>query len=174
MRYVNLLEAQKPSSLSFVLGMPYKRRELLPVRRKLLGGHLKALRKRRKLTLVAVETATGVAVAQLSRYENGDVVPELPALLALAAFYEAPIDQIVSGADEGYDRVIARRLPLDARQIARAMVDAALLHATETLEAAVLPGRPTSAAKSQIVTGTTDAPGGSGSARQGTARKTKP
>lgn len=119
--------------------MSYQRRDFPPLRRQILGARLKAERKARKLTLEDVETRTGVASAQLNRYENGDVTPSLPTLLPLAAFYDMPLDQLLAGIDGFYDKVISQRLPLDAQKIARAMVDAALVHATETLEDALRP-----------------------------------
>jgi transcriptional regulator with XRE-family HTH domain len=56
-----------------------------------LGTLLATSRKRKNLTLRAVEKATGISNAYLSQLENGDVQQPSPVMLAkLADLYEVP------------------------------------------------------------------------------------
>lgn len=63
-------------------------------------NRLKALRKQRKLTQVAVQMATGIEQTLLSKYERGERVPPTETLALLARFYGTSMDYIMGLTDE--------------------------------------------------------------------------
>ena len=56
---------------------------------------LKALRKERGLTQIALQMKTGIEQALLSKFENGERVPPTDTLIRLADFYGVSIDYIL-------------------------------------------------------------------------------
>ena len=60
---------------------------------------LKALRKERGLTQIALQMKTGIEQALLSKFENGERVPPTDTLIRLADFYGVSIDYILCRTD---------------------------------------------------------------------------
>ena len=60
-----------------------------------MENNLRVLRKRRGLSQVAVQMATGIEQALLSKYENGRRVPPTETLMILGDFYDVSIDYIL-------------------------------------------------------------------------------
>lgn len=60
-----------------------------------MENNLRVLRKRRGLSQVAVQMATGIEQALLSKYENGHRVPPTETLMILSDFYDVSIDYIL-------------------------------------------------------------------------------
>ena len=60
-----------------------------------MENNLRVLRKRRGLSQVAVQMATGIEQALLSKYENGRRVPPTETLMILSDFYDVSIDYIL-------------------------------------------------------------------------------
>jgi len=56
---------------------------------------LRKLRKERRMTQIAVQMATGIDQALLSKYENGTRTPTTDNLLLLADFYRVSIDYLL-------------------------------------------------------------------------------
>ena len=61
----------------------------------MLSDNLLALRKRRKLTQEQVAGAIGVSRQALSKWETGESVPDVENCVALAAFYDVSLDDLV-------------------------------------------------------------------------------
>ena len=57
--------------------------------------NLRALRKARGYTQIAVQMKTGIEQALLSKYETGDRIPPTETLIALADFYNVSIDYLL-------------------------------------------------------------------------------
>lgn len=70
---------------------------------------LKALRLKLEMTQVEVATAAHLTQSAVSRYETGEDLPELPALLKLATGLRTPLDQLVAGIDAAYDALVDSR-----------------------------------------------------------------
>ncbi|GAB2604796.1 helix-turn-helix domain-containing protein [Kribbella endophytica] len=70
-----------------------------------VGGRLKRLRAQRRMTLTAVETATGISKSTLSRLETGHRRPTLELLLALSQVYRVPLDDLVAAPAQGDPRI---------------------------------------------------------------------
>ena len=62
-----------------------------------IGGFLKELRKEKKLTQEQLAEKFGVSSRSVSRWENGNTMPELGILVELADFYEIDIKEIIDG-----------------------------------------------------------------------------
>lgn len=60
-----------------------------------MKNNLKALRKSRGYTQIALQMRTGIEQALLSKFENGERVPPTETLLKLADFYNVSIDYIL-------------------------------------------------------------------------------
>jgi transcriptional regulator with XRE-family HTH domain len=60
-----------------------------------IGNRLKAARENRGEKQGPVAHRAGCAVSELSQYENGRKIPELPRLRSLAAALEVPIESLV-------------------------------------------------------------------------------
>ncbi len=60
---------------------------------------LKALRKDKGLTQIALQMKTGIEQALLSKFENGERIPPTDTLLRLADFYDVSIDYILCRTD---------------------------------------------------------------------------
>ena len=61
----------------------------------LMKSKLKALRKQKGYTQIAVQMHTGIEQALLSKYENGERIPPTETLVRLADFYEVSTDYIL-------------------------------------------------------------------------------
>ena len=57
--------------------------------------NLKLLRKKKKLTQIALQMHTGIDQALLSKFESGKRLPTTDALLILSDFYDVSIDYIL-------------------------------------------------------------------------------
>ncbi|MFF5991825.1 helix-turn-helix domain-containing protein [Prauserella flavalba] len=73
-----------------------------------VGPRLRALRKRRGLTLAQLSAATGTSESTLSRLESGGRRPTLELLLPLARVYGVPLDDLVGATRTGDPRVHLR------------------------------------------------------------------
>ncbi len=63
-------------------------------------NNLKKLREDKKITQIAVQMATGIEQALLSKFENGDRVPPTETLMRLADFYNVSMDYIMCRTDK--------------------------------------------------------------------------
>ncbi len=70
-----------------------------------VAPRLRALRRRRELTLATVSAATGISESTLSRLESGGRRPTLELLLPLARIYQVAIDEIIGAPPTGDPRV---------------------------------------------------------------------
>lgn len=70
---------------------------------KVVGARLRALRKRRRLSLQAVEEKSGgrLRAVVVGSYERGDRVASIRRLAELAEFYDVPVDSLVSDTSGG-------------------------------------------------------------------------
>jgi transcriptional regulator with XRE-family HTH domain len=73
-----------------------------------VGPRLRALRRRRDVTLAALAEATGISESTLSRLETGERQPTLKLLLPLARAHEVPLDELVGAPATGDPRVHIR------------------------------------------------------------------
>lgn len=60
-----------------------------------MKNNLRKLRKDKGMTQIALQMATGIEQALLSKFENGERVPPTETLLHLAEFYNVSIDYIL-------------------------------------------------------------------------------
>ncbi|MBR4073348.1 MAG: helix-turn-helix transcriptional regulator [Clostridia bacterium] len=60
-----------------------------------MTNNLKALRKIKGKTQLAVQMATGIEQALLSKYETGERIPPTETLIILADYYNVSIDYIL-------------------------------------------------------------------------------
>ncbi|MFJ9029184.1 helix-turn-helix domain-containing protein [Streptomyces sp. NPDC102274] len=60
-----------------------------------VGPRLRALRRRRGVTLTALSETTGIPISTLSRLESGHRRPGLELLLPLARAYQVPVDELI-------------------------------------------------------------------------------
>ncbi len=65
-----------------------------------IGGFLKELRKEKELTQEQLAEKFGVSSRSVSRWENGNTMPELGILVELADYYEVDIKEIIDGERE--------------------------------------------------------------------------
>lgn len=65
----------------------------------LVGPRLKALRKTRKKTQIALQIQLGIEQALLSKYENGERIPPVETMLILAEYYNVSIDFLLGRTD---------------------------------------------------------------------------
>jgi transcriptional regulator with XRE-family HTH domain len=70
-----------------------------------VGGRLKRLRVRRRMTLTGVSEATGISKSTMSRLETGQRRPTLELLLALSQVYRVPLDDLVGAPEAGDPRL---------------------------------------------------------------------
>ena len=61
--------------------------------------NLRLLRKKRRLTQIALQMQTGIDQALLSKFEAGKRLPTTEALLILSDFYNVSIDYILKRTD---------------------------------------------------------------------------
>lgn len=73
-----------------------------------VGPRLRALRRKREITLADLSTTTGISVSTLSRLESGQRRPTLELLLPLARAYGVQIDELVGAPPTGDPRVHLR------------------------------------------------------------------
>ena len=73
-----------------------------------VAPRLRALRRRRELTLAALAAATGISESTLSRLESGQRRPTLELLLPLARVYQVSTDEIIGAPPTGDPRVHLR------------------------------------------------------------------
>lgn len=62
-----------------------------------IGGFLRELRKEKELTQEQLAEKFGVSSRSVSRWENGNTMPELGILVELADYYEIDINEIIDG-----------------------------------------------------------------------------
>ncbi len=62
-----------------------------------IGGFLRELRKEKELTQEQLAEQFGVSSRSVSRWENGNTMPELGILVELAEYYEVDIKEIIDG-----------------------------------------------------------------------------
>lgn len=62
-----------------------------------IGSFLKELRKEKELTQEQLAEKFGVSSRSVSRWENGNTMPELGILVELAEYYEVDIKEIIDG-----------------------------------------------------------------------------
>lgn len=60
-----------------------------------MDNNLKKLRKSKGITQIALQMATGIEQALISKFENGERVPPTETLMQLADFYNVSIDYIL-------------------------------------------------------------------------------
>ncbi|PRX49474.1 XRE family transcriptional regulator [Prauserella shujinwangii] len=73
-----------------------------------VGQRLRALRRRREVTLAKLAEATGISESTLSRLESGERQPTLKLLLPLARAHGVPLDELVGAPPTGDPRVHIR------------------------------------------------------------------
>lgn len=73
-----------------------------------VGPRLRALRRRRRVTLADLSEATGISVSTLSRLESGGRRPTLELLLPLARVHQVTLDELVGAPETRDPRVHAR------------------------------------------------------------------
>jgi transcriptional regulator with XRE-family HTH domain len=73
-----------------------------------VGPRLRALRRRRGVTLAELHRSTGISTSTLSRLESGGRRPTLELLLPLARAHGVPIDELVGAPPTGDPRVHLR------------------------------------------------------------------
>jgi transcriptional regulator with XRE-family HTH domain len=73
-----------------------------------MGPRLRALRRRRGVTLADLAAATGISESTLSRLESGQRRPNLELLLPLARAHGVPLDELVGAPPTGDPRVHIR------------------------------------------------------------------
>jgi transcriptional regulator with XRE-family HTH domain len=73
-----------------------------------VGPRLRALRKRRGMTITDVAATTGISASTLSRLESGGRRPNLELLLPLARVYGVALDELVGAPQTGDPRVHIR------------------------------------------------------------------
>ncbi|GAA5189728.1 XRE family transcriptional regulator [Rugosimonospora acidiphila] len=73
-----------------------------------VGPRLRALRRRRGVTLSQLAEATGISVSTLSRLESGGRKPTLELLLPLARAHQVALDELVGAPETADPRVRSR------------------------------------------------------------------
>jgi transcriptional regulator with XRE-family HTH domain len=73
-----------------------------------VGPRLRALRKRRGVTLEQLADITGISVSTLSRLESGRRRPTLELLLPLARAHRVPLDELAGAPASGDPRIYPR------------------------------------------------------------------
>lgn len=82
---------------------------------KIVGARLRALRKRRRLSLQAVEEKSGgrLRAVVVGSYERGDRVASIRRIAELAEFYGVPVDSLVSDTARGRGPASEGKIVLD-------------------------------------------------------------
>ena len=73
-----------------------------------VGPQLRALRRKREITLADLSAATGISMSTLSRLESGDRRPTLELLLPLARSHGVTLDELVGAPFTGDPRIHLR------------------------------------------------------------------
>jgi transcriptional regulator with XRE-family HTH domain len=73
-----------------------------------VGPRLRALRKKRTITLEQLAERTGISISTLSRLESGRRRPTLELLFALAQEYRVPLDELVGAPQVADPRIHPR------------------------------------------------------------------
>lgn len=82
-----------------------------------VGSRLRALRRRRRMTLAELSATTGISASTLSRLESGQRRPNLELLLPLARAYAVPLDELVGAPATGDPRIHLRPIVRDGQTI---------------------------------------------------------
>ncbi len=82
-----------------------------------VGPRLRALRRRRDVTLADLSAETGISVSTLSRLESGRRRPNLELLLPLAKAHGVPLDELVGAPPTGDPRIHLRPVTRGARTV---------------------------------------------------------
>jgi transcriptional regulator with XRE-family HTH domain len=77
-----------------------------------VGPRLRALRRKRGVTLAGLAAATGISESTLSRLESGQRRPNLELLRPLARAHGVPLDELVGAPPTGDPRVHMRLIHL--------------------------------------------------------------
>lgn len=85
-----------------------------------VGPRLRALRKRRHVTLGQLAEETGISVSTLSRLESGGRRPTLELLLFLARAHCVPLDELVGAPSTGDPRLYPR--PIHRNGVTRVLL----------------------------------------------------
>lgn len=64
-----------------------------------MENRLRQLRKKRKLTQVAMQMQTGVEQTLISKYERGERIPPTETLMLLAVFFDTSMDYLMCLTD---------------------------------------------------------------------------
>ena len=81
-----------------------------------IGGTLRELRERLKLTLAELSGKTGVGISSLSEFENDKREPTLSQLKKLATAMETDVAQLLSAGGLREDTVRRRERPMELRR----------------------------------------------------------
>lgn len=82
-----------------------------------VGPRLRALRRRRDVTLADLSAETGISVSTLSRLESGQRRPALELLLPLAKAHGVPLDELVGAPPTGDPRIHLRPITRYGRTV---------------------------------------------------------
>lgn len=64
-----------------------------------MENRLRQLRKKRKLTQIAMQMQTGIEQTLISKYERGERVPPTETLMLLAVFFDTSMDYLMCLTD---------------------------------------------------------------------------
>ena len=106
-----------------------------------VGDRLRALRRQRGLSLLAVEESSGreFKASVLGAYERGERVISILRLQRLAAFYRVPVDQILPPSGARFDGVAAEAEGGEGFTPKRPLtIDLAQLNETEAIEGQII------------------------------------
>ncbi len=81
-----------------------------------IGGFLRELRKGKELTQEQLAEKFGVSSRSVSRWENGNTMPELGILVELADYYEIDIKEIIDG--ERKSEIMEKEQKVTLRKVA--------------------------------------------------------
>ncbi len=81
-----------------------------------IGGFLRELRKEKELTQEQLAEKFGVSSRSVSRWENGNTMPELGILVELADYYEIDIKEIIDG--ERKSEIMEKEQKVTLRKVA--------------------------------------------------------
>ena len=71
-----------------------------------IGAYLKELRKEKNLTQEQMAEKFGVSQRSVSRWENGNTMPDISVLIELADFYGVDLREILNGTNEEKKKLI--------------------------------------------------------------------
>ena len=73
-----------------------------------IGAFLKVLRKQKGLTQEQIAEKFNVSSRTVSRWENGNNMPDLDVLIEISDFYEVDLRELLDGANSGLLRPVLR------------------------------------------------------------------